>query len=165
LIKLPLKLLLFPIRKIMAWLGAIRTLAADLSMMLLLGRALDRTLTRGMLSEPDTLEQQAKHIRLAYEGAADGFDLSLLRRHLARALGKVSGLVAAAARAARRLFRRGAPDDVKVELGSERETVEAGASQVEAVLNDPEVIALIERFDSEFDRRLLALEGESPKAT
>lgn len=159
LVKLPIKLLLFPIRKIIAWLSAIKTISDDLSTMLLLGRALDRCLSRGMLAEQTELAPEATRIRQAFDAASAGFDTTLLKRFLADALGQVPKLASSAARAARRIFRRGDPTDVEAELGGERDAVEEGAKKVEAVMADPQIVQLLERFDEAFDQRLALIQS------
>lgn len=164
LVWLPVKLVLYPLRKALAWGLAARGLSQDLTLMLLLGRSLDRCLSQGMLRQgPEgDLRAEARMIRLAYDNAARGFDTSFLRQSLGGAASSVKGLPAAAVRTLRSLFRRRGETqaDVQTDLEvpeADRETVERGIGAIEAALDDPQVQSALARFDRTFDDNLAVL--------
>ncbi|MEM9195379.1 MAG: hypothetical protein AAGF12_39780 [Myxococcota bacterium] len=164
LLKLPVALLLFPIRKLVAWLSLAKTFAEDLTTMILLGHALDRSLERGRLAAPEgvagyrALEEEAARIRVAFDAARKGFDAQILTAYLKRALSGVKGLGGAAVRAVRALFRRSPPEGDLTLPTQEREVLEAGAREVSLVLDDPKVREMLERFELRFEEELRAVE-------
>jgi hypothetical protein len=162
LLKLPIVLITYPFRKIWAWVTAIRGLARDLTEMILLGRAVDRVLSRGELREAERqadITAEAARVRTAFENAASGMDLTVLKAALAAALGKVSGMARAALRALRSLWRkRVSGEEERVTLdASEQGVLDEGARAVELALEKPEVAKLLARFDVTFDENLAIL--------
>lgn len=158
----PIKLLLYPIKKVLSWIMAAKNVAADLSEAVLLGRTLDRVLANERLpmgADAGALRTEAARVRLAFDNALRGTDLRLLRAVLRRALEGVKGLPRAAVRALRRL--RNKADDADPTAGlsaADREKVDAGASRIAAALEAPDVRAFLEAFDARFDENLRLLE-------
>lgn len=152
---LPVKLLLYPVRKFIAIFGAVRGVPTDLMRVLLLGRTVHRCLERGLLSgeERAGLEREALRIRIAFDRAIEGMNLRLLTSALSDGLTGIKGLSAAAISFARRSFGRDAVPE-QSDLDPEDGRVEEGAQQVEAVLDRPEVEALMAEFDARFDALL-----------
>ncbi|AKF08770.1 hypothetical protein [Sandaracinus amylolyticus] len=149
---LPIKLLLFPIRKILSIVLGVRWVSRDLAEMLLLGRVIDHALAVGLLQDArDVAEQtqQSREIRTAFDVALKATDTTFLSALIATALGPVRGLVAAAMRTLRSLRRSGA--DTPTLEGGDKATIETSVSRIEAVLAQPEV----KRFLAEFDARVL----------
>ncbi len=167
-IKVPFKLLTFPIRKIMAWLGAAHRLSKDLTTMILLGRSLDRCMASGRLANdtpPALLREEARLIRLAFDEAADGFDVGVLSDLVGTAVGKASGLWSAAARSLRRVFAGTKLGDIVSPVDdAERAVIDEGAERLEQALSEPEAVEMLEAFDRAFDERLEGLR-ESPSTT
>lgn len=160
---LPIKLLLLPIRKLVAYATAAHGLSKDLTLMLLLGRTLDRCLAAGMLraSSHGELAHEARIIRMAYDNAATGFDTRVLNSAIGSAVASVKGLPRAAARALRRAFRRrgGTDDAAPIDLPEEeRRVVEQGVERIEQTLERPDVAAALARFDRTFDENLAVLQ-------
>lgn len=152
--KLLAKLVLFPIRKLLAWIGAARGISRDLVTALLFGRSVDRCLARGLLPDGGTgLAGQAKLIRGAFDRAIAGSELSISKRALAAVVGRSKRGLAAAGRAVAAMFqkRSEAAGDLPER---EREAVNEGADQVESVLADPAVASEIAGFDARFDHEL-----------
>jgi len=164
LVWLPIKLVLYPLRKVLAWVLAARGLSQDLTLMLLLGRTLDRCLGAGMLrgGTPGELRAEARMIRQAYDNAARGFDTGFLRESLGRAAASVKGLPAAAVRTLRALFRRRRDPSVDVQVPeADRDTMDRGVGAIEATLEQPEVRSALERFDRTFDENLALLRARA----
>ncbi|UJR78663.1 hypothetical protein [Sandaracinus amylolyticus] len=149
---LPIKLLLFPIRKILSVVLGVRWVSHDLAEMLLLGRVIDHALAVGLLQEArDVADQtrQSREIRTAFDVALKATDTSLLSALFATAIGPLRAVVAAAVRTLRALRTSGA--DAPTLEGSDKATIEGSVSRIEAVLVQPEV----KRFLAEFDARVL----------
>jgi hypothetical protein len=170
LVWVPVKLLLFPIRKILTWVMAAKNLARDLSEAVLLGRILDRALVAGRLpvdASPDALHAEADLMRRAFDNAVQGTDMTLLRGLLRQAVKGVSGLPRAAMHAARALRRSDddASDDLTEGLAaSDRAKVDAGARQISSALATPEATAFLDAFDARFDENLAILQQRSAGA-
>lgn len=160
---LPFRLLLFPFRKILVWVMAVKHIATDLSEAVLLGRALDRALADGRLpegAEEGLLREDALRVRRAFENALSGADTTLLAGALRGALRSVSGLPRAAVAALRKL--RKTPDEADPTeglSGEQRRAVDEGTSRVRAVLDTPEIAAMLARFDDRFAENLAVLDG------
>ena len=149
---LPIKILLFPIRKVIAIALSVRWVTRDLAEMLLLGRVLDHALEVGLLQDgrdPAELAQQSREIRKAFDVALKSTDTGFLTALLATALGPLRGIVAASLRTLQR-FRRTDAEAPTLE-GGDKEVIEASVGRVEKMLAQPEV----RRFLAEFDARIL----------
>ena len=154
----PIKLLLFPIRKLLAYVLAAKWLARDLTEALLLGRILDRRLEAGALStlERGPLFAEAERVRRAFDNAMAGTDLTLVRASLAGALRAMPGVVRAALHALRRLKKN--QDDDAALPDAERRALDAQTDRLAAAFDTPEIRAVLERFDQRFDESLRVLE-------
>jgi hypothetical protein len=160
-LKLPVTLALFPVRKVMRWVTAVRGVSRDLAEVLLLARGVDRCLDAGWFTTTDQgeLQRQARLVRQAHERTVATADLRVLEHALAGALGQMRGLPKQAAGFARHVFGRDAPDPVeKVAEGkpveTDRPTVAEGADRVQAVLERPDVTGLLAALDQRFDAAL-----------
>jgi hypothetical protein len=157
LVLLPIKLIIYPVRKLLAWILVAKNLARDLSEAVLLGRTLDRCLTAGELSDhdPARLRMDAELIRSAFANALAGTDIRLLRGTLTNVLRSVSGLPRAALHALRGLRARSENADPMGGLGSaDRAKMDEGAARIEKALETDEMRAFLERFDQTFDENL-----------
>ncbi len=94
---LPLRVLLFPVRKYAAVFGAVRGVPNDVMRVVLLARTVDRRLDLGDLADADAdrLGGRAVEIRRAVEEAIAGMDLRLLTALLADSLSQGRGLTSA----------------------------------------------------------------------
>jgi len=162
LLVLPMKVLIFPVRKFLAWGMAVKNLARDLSEAVLLGRTLDRILDANRLpmdATTESLRADAARVRLAFSNATAGTDLTLIRGVLTTALRSVSGLPSAAMRALRGIRSRPDDADPTASLSSaDKATVETGAARVSSALETPEMRAFLTRFDETFDENLRLLD-------
>lgn len=150
--KLLAKLVLFPIRKLLAWIGAVRGISRDLVTALLFGRSVDRCLVRGLLPEGGTrLASDAKLIRGAFDRALAESELSLSKGALGAVVGQSKRGLAAAGRAVAAMFQKTGKSE---RPEAERAAVNEGAEQVEHALESPGVATEIAAFDARFDREL-----------
>ena len=113
------------------------------------------------------LEREATLIRRAFDSAIAGTDTKLLRASLKAALGSVAGLPRAALAGLRRLrggTQEGVADPVAELSGKDREAVEEGTSKVVAVLESPDIRAMLEAFDQRFEENLAVLDQRAAAA-
>ena len=166
LFKAPLTLITYPFRKVWTWIMAVRYLSRDLTTMILLGRALDSSLRLGRLELGDGLEAEAAMWNQAFDNAVGGMDTRVLTSGLATGISQVKGLGRAAVRTLRSLWRKKQKGDVtEVEVpDSEKQVLDDGAQSVQAVLEKPEVIAMLEKFDARFEDNLKVLASRNPEA-
>jgi hypothetical protein len=159
----PIKLILYPFRKVITWILAAKNLATDVTEAVLLGRTLQRCLEAGRLagdSDTPALRAEAALIKKAFRNASAGTDLGFMRGVLGAALRSVSGLPGAALRALRKMRKKGDDGDPNVKLeGAEREKLEDGANKVAAALDTPEMRAYLEKFDAKFDENMAVLKA------
>lgn len=149
----PIKLLLFPFRKFLVWVMALKYIAQDASEAVLLGRMLERSFEAGRLAmgaEAGPLEAEALLLRQALDNASQGTDMRVIRAALRRGLSHLHGARKAAFRALRRVraSERGAS------AGADE-----GSSGLAAVLATPELRAFMEEFDARFDENVQLLEA------
>ncbi len=156
--RIPVAIILFPIRKLIAIVTAVHGFAKDVADSLLFGGALARALERGLLAEgsPEPLLlSESTAVRDAYQAAVMGVDKALLTTALAGALGSVQGLRGAAVRAARSLVRSVSPVAPEAPAdAADRQVVEQGADAVEQTLEQPEIARVLADFDARFDAAL-----------
>lgn len=163
---LPVKLIIYPIRKIITWVMAAKNLARDLSEAILLGRVLDDLLAEGRLADgadAGALRTESERIRVAFDNAIQGTDMQLLRAVLQKALGSVQGLPRAVLRGLRRLRGSSADDgDPTAGLSAEdRATMRAGTDRIASALSTPEMQVWLEAFDARFRENLRVLEARA----
>jgi hypothetical protein len=165
LLLLPIKLVLYPIRKILTWIMAAKHLAADLTESVLLGHTLHRCLAEGRLrGDEDTakLRAEAELLRKAFSNAIAGTDLLLMQKAVGVAVSSVKGLPRAALHAARNLRKKSEDADPTAGLSQdEKQKVAEGTSRIERALDTPEMRAFLERFDAKFDENLRVLSERS----
>ena len=141
------RVLFFPIRKYVAVFGAVRGVPNDVLRVVLLARTVDRRLALGELATADP--DRARQIRRAVDTALDGMDLRLLTAALGDGLSQGRDLTVAAVRYARHFGDKDADPDL-----DPAGPVGAGAQRVTEVLERPEVVQLLGRFDEQVDAAL-----------
>ena len=153
-LRAPLKLLLFPIRKLVAVVTAVRGVPLEITRTVLLGRTLDRRLRQGEID----VEEAAK-MGKAFELAFSHMDFRGIRAAIMDAIRQANHWRADAMKIARwaaKLPRGASVDAMESELAS-NEMVDQAASQVESVLRRPETAKLFSEFDQRFDEALQSL--------
>ncbi len=149
--KAPLKILLFPLRKIVAMVTSIRGVPLEIMRTVLLGRTLNRYLQQDHV----TLDSaNANRMRLAFEDTFAHMDFRVLRAALADALSSVNGWKSAAITVATRVA--GQKEASEEDLQSNPK-VDSGAERVSEVLERPETLELFAEFDRRFDSALKQL--------
>jgi len=153
-LRAPLKLLLFPIRKIITIVTSVRGVPLEVMRTVLLGRTLDRVV-RAQERPPSA--DQAAAMRRAFEESFARMDFHVVRAAMADALRGVNGWKSASLAMAKRVA------DSTRSNGESMQTeppVDAGATEVQAVLERPETMELFAEFDRRFDEAVRA--GGSP---
>lgn len=148
--KLPLKLLLFPIRKITNLLFAVRHLGRDFAEILLLGEVIDRAVANGDLRAEGTATEEAqvarsRRYRRAFDRALADTDTALLWGIVGVAIGPARGVLRAALRPLRYLWHGSGEEAVAASP-----EMDAKAGAIERALLQPEV----KKFLADFDARL-----------
>ena len=157
--RLPVTLALYPIRKPVRMVMAVRGVGRDLAEVLLLARSVDRCLRADWFDTTDQgeLRRQAALVRRAHEETVATADLRILEHALRAGLRQVGGLRRQAVVFARHSFGRDAPDPLQQPATDADADVEQGAAQVQAALDRPDVEGLLARLDRRFDTALGAL--------
>jgi hypothetical protein len=152
LVKLPLKILLFPARKVMRILGAVHGVPTDITRVLALAHATDRVLAQGRLDGDDheALRREARHVRRAFDAVLGSMDLRLIQGAIADTLSGVRGLSDAVIAYARDRFDRDRRSG-HLDPGG---PISEGVTRMQEALRRPEVRRQIAEFDERFDRRL-----------
>jgi hypothetical protein len=158
--RLPFRLALYPFRKIVRVVGAVRGVPADVTRVLALAHTTDRVLARGGLSsdDPQVLRQEAREVRAAFDAVLREMDLRLLRGVLGDALTGVRGLSEAVIAYGRDRFDR---DRRAGSLEAPGPMAEAVA-RVQEALRRPEVRRQVAEFDARLDARLGIRPGAGP---
>ena len=161
LLRIPLKIILFPIRAITNVLFLVRHVGRDFAEMLLLGevieRGIDAQLIRGDELEDAPQVERSRQMRRAFDRALKETDTHLLWGMVSVAVGPLRGLFPAARRALRVLWRgtSGEALEGNVEMQTQ-------VSAVEKVLLQPEVKRFLAEFDQRYETALR--EEAAPKA-
>lgn len=149
--KAPLKLLLFPIRKIVAVMTSVRGVPLEVVRMVLLGRTLDRCLREQNATK---ITEQSAEMRVAFEEAFARMDFRVVRAAISDALSGITDWKSGAVKLANEVA--GSKDAEKDGL-NESEEVAAGAMKIEEVFDRPETLRLFTEFDQRFDVTLARL--------
>lgn len=157
-IMLPVKLLLFPIRKIVKLVTAVHGVPMDLIRTVLIAKTVDRCIRLGLIETTDDPNSAAKRavqatqIRAAFDEAFQGIDWLAVRTALGDAFSQMDGWRRAAIRLAKRAFRG---NDNPIDPMSGDDEVNESAKQIEAILRKPETLELLKRFEERFDAALV----------
>ncbi|PAY17566.1 hypothetical protein CKO51_21120 [Rhodopirellula sp. SM50] len=146
--KVPLKLLLFPVRKAISIATSVRGVPLEVMRTVLLGRTLERYLKTEQLSGR---VEQATRMNSAFEQSFKRMDFQVIKATISDTLSGVGGWQAAAMKSAKRVLE--SEDATAKEIESEPE-VDIGANEVQAVLDRPETLQLFAQFDQRFDEAM-----------
>lgn len=158
LIKIPLTLLLFPIRKLLAWVLGVRGFTRDIVEIVVLGRLVDRAVERGEIDGAKSEEAQRVECllqRRALDEALANTDMAILSATLRAALGPLRKVMVHALSVLRVMRREGseatpAPDA----------TLNESASRLERAFDRPEVRALIADIELRLEANLARLRAQ-----
>jgi hypothetical protein len=155
LLRLPLAVVLFPVRKVAALVFGVRNLVRDVLEVLLLARVVDRALDAGLL-RGDAPEAAALRVRGAFDRAFEGTDLTLLQRALLAAKVPLASVIPAALRRLRGLRGQGAAATPGALPAGGDDTLERESDRVRDALSSPAVRETLREFDARVDRELRA---------
>ena len=141
--KLPLQLLLFPVRKFVDIVTSVRGVPLDIMRTVLLGRTLRRQLATGTL-----VAEHAKPMQKALDEAFARMDFRAVRAAIGDAMRGARVWRASAIRSARRMASRDAAPEAAIPAG---EGVEKSALRIDEVLQQAETLRLFREFDQRFD--------------
>ena len=155
----PMKLALFPIRKLVRIFGSVRGVPLDLMETILIARTLDRCIDRGLFepaAESKERERQAAEVRGAFDEAFDGIDWLAVKSVTSDTMEQLRHWGGATTELAQQVFAKDQtdPDRLAVDPLANDEEVAAGAAKVEAMLQQPETMQLMATFDRRFDAAL-----------
>jgi hypothetical protein len=151
-VALPLKIALYPVRKIRRFVGAVHGVPSDLATVLLLSWTVHRRLAAGGLSHPDARvrRDEAEALRRAFDAVRRETDLQVITSALRDALGNARSLTTTVGEYGRRLLSRRdgeAPPEPSAEMADD-------IDRIEAVLRAPEIRRIVADFDARVDWRL-----------
>lgn len=162
-VRAPLKVLLFPVRKVVTIFTSVRGVPLEIMRTVLMGRTLDRYLTNGKIGESTSSAvestSRALQMRTAFEIAFAQMDWRAVRAAVKDALGAVDQWKVAAVDSAKQVFDQ---KDDEVEQLETRPAVQASAEQVEKVLQRSETLTLFAEFDRRFDEAMQNLDEQRP---
>lgn len=141
--KVPLKLLLFPVRKMVAIATSLHGVPMEIMKTVLLGRTLRRQLSSGQM-----VPGRAEAMRVALDDAFARMDFRALRAAIMDALRGVRTWKASAIKSARRLSSSTSASEATMPAD---DGVELSAARIEKILERPETLRLFEEFDRRFD--------------
>ena len=157
---LPMKLALYPIRKLVRMFGSVRGVPLDLMRTYLMAHTVDRCLARGYFNDTapdDHRTEQARAVRVAFDEAFDGIDWRAAKSLFSDTMEQVGHWRSSTVDLARQVFASDETDPDRLDAAElERPSeVRRGAEKVEAMLDRPEIAKLIDDFDQRFDRALV----------
>ncbi|QDV63536.1 hypothetical protein [Crateriforma conspicua] len=145
-VRAPIKLLLFPIRKIVALVTSIRGVPLDVLRMVLLGRAIQQWKQIELVQDTNPNREQIDRFKAAFDQAFGGIDFRLLRS-------SVSDLrrVTKPWRQAAKAFSKAASEE-KDNVAGTVETIRDSQQVREAqqLMNRPSVLKTFQEFDARF---------------
>ena len=154
--KLPLKLILFPVRKLVRLFGSIRGVPLDLMQTILIGRTVYRLIESGRITHRVDHPERTRLIESAAEAFTESFagiDWRAVKTLMRDTMLQVEHWGKATTHAATEVFNRDPEDAEQLDADEleRQQTVASGAEQVETMLSRPETLRLIDNFDRRFD--------------
>jgi len=154
--RLPVKLMLFPVRKAIAIATSIRGVPLEIMRTVLLARSLDRMLESG----PGSIDsEQAKAMRQAFDQTFKRMDFRVFKAAMSDVFDGVGGLKTSAIEAAKRVAQNEDDSSEKPPEGFEVEQpLQTGAERVQEVFDRPEILKLFAEFDRRYEKALPLIE-------
>lgn len=155
-LKLPLKLLLFPFRKIIAVVTSFRAMPLEIMRVYLLGRTLDRYLSNGNFGQSENnlgIDDTAYAVRMrsAFEQSFARMDMHVVLSAMRDATGGFKELMTAAFVGLKGVFER---DNKSANAFIAEPEVKAEASKIQQSFSRAEMVALFDKFDLRFDNAM-----------
>ncbi|MCC9656167.1 hypothetical protein [Rhodopirellula halodulae] len=147
--KAPLKLILFPIRKIVALFTSVRGVPLEVIRTILLGRTLDRMLRDEVLGKTVST-QQVLAMRESFNIAFARMDFRVARAAMSDALANVQDWKESAKDMATSLSGDQSHTPSEDQLQGDK-AINESAERVEEALRQPELVKLFAEFDQRFD--------------
>ncbi|OYP31065.1 hypothetical protein [Rhodopirellula sp. MGV] len=154
--KIPIKLLLFPVRKIVAVMTSVRGVPLEVIRCVLLGRTVQRFAEK--TSQPGGVAVDGNSLRQAFDSAFSRMDFRVVRAVVGDALSGIERWSDAAIEMAKSIATQ--QSDAPLEQ-QDKPAVEASVQRIEQSLNQPKVMQLFSDFDSKLDAKLLAIEAKN----
>lgn len=157
---LPIKLILFPIRKVLSVFFAVRNVSRDIVEIVLLTRLVDRAIERGEIDAARSAEAQRAEsllLRQALDAALKGTNVEILSATLRAVLGPIRGIILSGLAVLRTMRRQGQDAPPPTDP-----TLLESTSRLERAFDRPEVRALIESLDQKVDTELARLRSMPP---
>jgi hypothetical protein len=159
-LKMPIKLLLFPFRKIILVVTSVRGVPLEIMRVYLLGRTLDRYLSDGRLGQSENslrIDDKAYAARMgsAFEQSFSRMDMHVVLAAMKDATGGFTELGSAALVGLKSVFDR---SNKSARAFVAEPEVKAEASRIQESFSQAEMVALFEHFDRRMDD---ALHGDS----
>ena len=153
---LPIKLLLFPFRKIVAVVTSFRAVPLEIMRIYLLGRTLDRYLSNGNFGQSANSLQiddsvYTARMRSAFEQAFARMDMHVVLSAMQDATGGFRELITAAFVGLKSVFER---DNKSANAFVTQPEVKAEASKIQQSFSRAEMVALFDKFDLRFDNAM-----------
>jgi len=155
-IRLPLKLILFPFRKIILVVTSVRGVPLEIMRVYLLGRTLDRYLNDGSLGQAENSlrvddQAYATRMRSAFDQSFARMDMHVVLAAMKDATGGFTELSSAAVVGFKSVFDR---NNKSARAFVAEPEVKAEASKIEESFARAEMVALFEKFDLRFDNAM-----------
>ena len=154
LIKAPIKLLLFPFRKIIGILTAVRGVPLEIMRVYLLARTLDRYLKNGQYSHEQIrlqLDEREYAIRLkaAFDQALSKMDFHVVLAAMKDATGGFTELSSVAWAGLKNVWNQKSDTNKGLET---RQEVKAEATKIQDIFSRTEIVMLFDNFDQRVDQ-------------
>ncbi len=155
-LKLPMKVLTFPIRRLIATAAMIKNVPLTVIRSVLLGRTLDRVLATGFLSEGSstsdtTIDERIAAMRTSFDLAFASIHWDIAKAAISDAMSQASWWQSTAARLLAQ-YRKNS-DIIESEVRDD-EAIQSEAEKIRDAIQQPKVLELFNNFDNQFDTHL-----------
>ncbi len=157
-LRLPINLLLFPFRKIIAVATSFRAVPLEIMRVYLLGRTLDRYLANGSFGQSENSlriddRAYATRMRFAFDQSFSRMDMHVVLSAIQDATGGFRELTTAAFVGLKSVFARNNKSAIAF-VSKSGSGVKAEASKLQESFSQAEMVVLFEKFDLRFDNAM-----------